>query len=197
MHNKHFAAESNDRPANDPVFTSPADMPRTMMVNYQTGFDMMRSGRFEFRTPEEAEQLARFLAHFFSEPHNIVTGLAELMFNAIEHGNLEIGFDLKREFLQSGRWQAEIHNRLQNPRYGKRKAEVTLTHKDGGTYIVISDEGSGFDWKQHMKIDPSRADQPHGRGIAHAASVCFDKLSYNESGNKAVAFVKDGGTLAW
>jgi hypothetical protein len=48
-----------------------------------------------------------------------------------------------------------------------------------------------------MKIDPARAGEIHGRGIAMANSISFDKLTYNEKGNKAVAFVADQSSLNW
>ena len=160
-------------------------------------FQMMRSMQFEFHTLEEVEKLSSYLANFFPEPDRVLRGIAELMINAIEHGNLEIGYDSKAELCRRGLWQSEIEQRLSSANYSDRIAEVALTRKDGGIYIVISDQGRGFDWKSHLKINPARATETHGRGIAMANSISFDKLTYNDAGNKAVAYVADTSHFDW
>jgi hypothetical protein len=48
-----------------------------------------------------------------------------------------------------------------------------------------------------MAIDPSRAGDNHGRGIAQANAVSFDKLVYNPRGNQAIAFVSGQAKLEW
>lgn len=166
-------------------------------VSGRSCFQMMKSQQFAFRTLDEAERLATYLANFFPEPERVVRGIAELMINAIEHGNLEIGGEEKAELCRRGLWQSEIHQRLNSPGYADREAEAALTRKDGGIYIVITDHGSGFDWQSHLKINPTRATQSHGRGIAMANAVSFDKLTYNDIGNKAVAYVADTSQLEW
>jgi len=120
-----------------------------------------------------------------------------LALNAIEHGNLEIGYDLKSELLLEDIWQEEILKRLKQPEYMERKAELVLTRKDGGIYIIIGDQGKGFNWQKYLKIDPVRSGSKHGRGIAIANSLSFDKLSYNDLGNQAVAFVSDESLFNW
>ncbi|HEY8189209.1 MAG TPA: response regulator, partial [Micavibrio sp.] len=117
------------------------------MENYQkhvSSFQMMKSLQFEFRTIDEAERLASFLANFFPEPERVIQGLAELMFNAIEHGNLGIGYETKVDLCRRGNWHNEIQQRLESPGYYDRVAEVALSRKDGGIYVVITDQGEGF-----------------------------------------------------
>lgn len=161
------------------------------------GLSMMQSASFQFRTVEEAQILSRFIAGMFPEPSRVTAGLAELMVNAIEHGNLGIGYEMKAQLCRDGTWRDEIHRRMQSPAIGNRAAEITLTRKDGGIYAVISDQGEGFDWKNFLKINPTRAGDAHGRGIAMANSISFDKLTYNDKGNKAVAYVADTSLLDW
>ena len=48
-----------------------------------------------------------------------------------------------------------------------------------------------------MTIDPARAGDNHGRGIAQANTMSFDKLKYNEKGNQAVAYMSRKGRLEW
>ena len=48
-----------------------------------------------------------------------------------------------------------------------------------------------------MSIDPARAGDNHGRGIAQANSMSFDELKYNQEGNQAIAFVGKEKALSW
>ena len=41
-----------------------------------------------------------------------------------------------------------------------------------------------------MKFDPSRATHNHGRGIAMANMIAFDRLLYNEQGNQVTAIME-------
>lgn len=159
--------------------------------------DMIMSATYQFRTMEDAHTLSLYLANAFPEPERVVNGLTELMFNAVEHGNLGIGYQMKAELSQQNMLATEVAQRLQSPVLGERVAEVTMTRKDGGIYIVISDQGEGFDWKEHLKINPSRAGKASGRGIAMANSISFDKLTYNDKGNTAVAFVAERSGFEW
>ena len=47
--------------------------------------------------------------------------------------------------------------------------------------LMIEDEGSGFDWRNHQAEDPS-GDQDHGRGIV-IMDTYFSRYSFNEKGN--------------
>ena len=166
-------------------------------LNHADALRLMQSAQFQFRTLQEAQALGFYLANCFPEPERVVNGITELMYNAIEHGNLGIGYEMKAKLSQQGNFETEIQQRLQTPGLGERIAEVAVTRQDGGIYLVVTDQGEGFDWKNFLKINPSRADQMHGRGIAMANSISFDKLTYNDKGNKAVAFVEERSGFEW
>ena len=164
---------------------------------HKASFNLIETCKFKFHTLAEAESLAAFIAHCFPDPRRVVSGLGELLINAIEHGNLGIGYEKKTKIIDAGTWRAEIEH-LQNLPENKGKfASATIAHKDDGIYIVVEDEGDGFDWKKFMTIDPSRAGDNHGRGIAQANVMSFDKLTFNEAGNKAIAFVNQEKQLEW
>ena len=91
----------------------------------------------------------------------------------------------------------EIERLQQSPEHIEKSAIANISRKNDGLYIVIEDQGDGFEWKKFMSINPSRAGENHGRGIAQARAVSFDKLTYNDKGNKAVAFVRYGRQLEW
>lgn len=56
--------------------------------------------------------------------------------------------------------------------------------------VQITDDGVGFDWRPYMEIEPSRATQANGRGIAKANQLSFDQLSYAGKGNQVLAVTK-------
>ncbi len=164
---------------------------------HKSSFNLINTCKFHFRTLDEAESLAAFMAHCFPDPQRVLPGLAELMLNAVEHGICEIGYERKSDLIDSGTLRAEVQRRQSLPEYKDRFAEAVITHKDNGIYAVIADPGAGFQWRQYMTIEPSRARDNHGRGIAQANALSFDKLTYNESGNQAIAFVGKTPPLQW
>lgn len=158
-------------------------------LRQHTGFHLIDTARFYCRTIDEAESLAGFVSNSFPNPHRTVTGLAELLTNAVEHGNLEIGYDLKTALIENGSWRSELTRRADLPQYQLRRVELLLQLKPDGVYVQITDEGQGFDWKSFLMIDPSRTQDNHGRGIAQARAQSFDQLKYNTKGNQVLAVV--------
>ena len=137
------------------------------------------------------------MASCFNDPEKALVGIYELLVNAIEHGNLEIGYEKKSELLQNGVWRQEVQQRLSLPEYKSRTVEATVTRKENGIYVVVKDEGRGFPWRQYLRVDAARATNLNGRGIAKANHLCFDKLSFNEIGNHVVGFVSTAPDLDW
>ena len=151
---------------------------------------VMQSAHFQFRTPDEARQLANMLARM--QPHKpaLAMGLAELMINAVEHGNLELDYTDKGELLASDGWVDEIQRRLGDPTWSARRAELDVERSDVGLSFTIRDQGRGFDWTGYLEMDPERAFDPHGRGIAVARQLAFTSVEYRGNGNTVVARVE-------
>ncbi len=164
---------------------------------HRASFSLIETCKFHVRTLEEAECLAAFTANCFPDPDRVLQGMGEILINAIEHGNLEIGYERKTQILQDGTWRAEIERRLGLEEYRQRYVEVTIARRTDGVYAIITDMGAGFNWQRYMSIDPARAGDNHGRGIAQANALSFDRLTYNAQGNQAVAFVGRERTLEW
>lgn len=167
------------------------------LEQHRLSFNLIDTCKFKFQTLGEAESLAAFMANCFPDPRRVLVGLGELLINAIEHGNLQIGYGRKTEIVEAGTWRAEIERLQALSENAQKIAYATISHKDDGIYVVIEDQGRGFDWKKFMRIDPSRAGDNHGRGIAQANALSFDKLAYNDIGNKAIAFVGRKKNLEW
>jgi CheY-like chemotaxis protein len=148
---------------------------------------MTRQARYQFRTPTEARQLSAMLSRLCPGNPGIGVALAELMLNAVEHGNLAISYDEKSNLISTDRLQAEIERRLLTIEYGARHAELEFTHEGDCMRFTISDEGAGFAWEKYLKMDPARAFDNHGRGIALASQLAFASLEYQGTGNVVTA----------
>jgi len=151
---------------------------------------LARSARFEFTSPEQAMGVGSLLAKTCPDPDRVVTGLCELLVNAVEHGNLEIGYDEKSRLLETRSWRDEIERRLADPRYADRRASVEVERSGAGVVFTIRDQGRGFEPGPFLEIDPGRVFDAHGRGIAMARLLSFDELRYADGGRCAVATVR-------
>ena len=163
---------------------------RHEMERRKISFGLVQILKCTFKSLEEAEGMSVFLANFFDDPDQTLTGISELLINAVEHGNLEISYQKKSELVANHEWQNEINRRLDDPRYSERIVTVIFERKESACYIQITDEGNGFNWKEYMDVDPSRAMHNHGRGIAMANMLCFNKLIYNEKGNQVTGIIE-------
>ena len=149
----------------------------------------LQEGRFTFRLPEEARNIAALVANMAPDPGRVVLGLCELMLNAIEHGNLAIGYDDKTRLIDAGTLHEEIARRLAAPEQQGRYGELQVHRVDGRVAFTIRDQGAGFDWRNYLEMSPERAFDTHGRGIAMSRLLSFDSLEYRGRGNEVVAAV--------
>lgn len=152
-------------------------------------FELMTSGCFRIHDLRECNLVASQVAHLCPDPQRAVTGISELLINALEHGNLGIGYDEKSGLMRSGSWQIEIERRLESPENRGRYVELEFKVGANQVQIRIRDQGPGFDWTPYLDLDPGRAFDPHGRGIAMARLSSFDDLEYLDPGNEVVATV--------
>ena len=170
---------------------------RAEMGQHKSSFRMIEGARFRVRTHDDAVSLAGFMANWFPQPERAVKGLAELLYNAVEHGSLEIGYDLKGVLLAQGDWEAEVARRQAIEPYASRTVEAVFTRRGDGYGVIITDQGPGFDWRRYLTISPARAGDQHGRGIVHARTQSFDKLSYSAKGDRVAAFTQGERELDW
>ena len=147
-------------------------------------FGLMREASFSFRTLASARDIATVLANAFPDPRRVVIGLSELLVNAVEHGNLGITYDEKSRLREEERWEQEVERRLADPAYAGREVTVRYLRQPDEIRVLISDEGKGFDWKKYVEMDPARAFDTHGRGIAMSRMISFDGIEYHGCGNE-------------
>ena len=153
--------------------------------DFNRGLELMEEGRFHFRTLEEAASLAHNIAACLPDPEKAAFGLHELLVNAVEHGNLGIGFDEKGGLLRSGRWKEEVARRLNLPENRGKRVCLTFQATEDAVIIRIKDQGTGFDWRRYLDFCPERTDASHGRGIAACRAFSFPGLDYLGGGNEA------------
>jgi CheY-like chemotaxis protein len=146
---------------------------------------LLQEGCFLFRTQAEATNLACAIAVCFPEPESAALGLRELMLNAIEHGNLGIGYREKGRLLREGGWKDEVERRLGLPENRNKFASLTFKVSDDAIVVHIEDRGEGFDWRQYLEFTYDRVGNLNGRGIASAREVSFPGLEYLGPGNVA------------
>lgn len=155
----------------------------------QNALDMLQQGCFTCRSMSEALDLAHFLAHCYPSPREALVGISELLKNAVEHGNLGLSYEEKRQHMIDGTLAQEIEQREHDVRYAHKAVQVMFDRLEDEIRLIISDEGKGFDWRPYLQYDPDRAEEPNGRGILLAKEITFDKLEYNQIGNMVIGSV--------
>lgn len=156
-----------------------------MTAGHTRFIGMLREGEFVFKTHAEARLLASTLAQATHYPEFVALGLTELFANAIEHGNLAIGYDRKRQCLLANSWTDELAVRAHSAEYAARVVHVRIERRLSGLHVTINDEGKGFDWQQRMHHQDisGRFDEPNGRGVAKAM-IMLDDVRYTGNGNE-------------
>ncbi len=129
-------------------------------------------------------QLTINLSKVCKNPKKIELALYEIIINAIEHGNLGITADEKKQSIQNDKYYQLLNERKLMEKFKKRKVYIETTLSDDYVEYVIEDEGIGFDWrKKTNNQEPIDLLNEHGRGILMVRNI-FDIIEYNEKGNK-------------
>jgi anti-sigma regulatory factor (Ser/Thr protein kinase) len=111
--------------------------------------------------------------------------LHEMLMNAVEHGNCEITFEEKTNWLEThGDILELIRLKCKDPAIRGKKVYFSYRISEERSVFTIRDEGTGFDWQTHVaKKDHSDNLGLHGRGIA-MTGIYVSKLTYNDIGNE-------------
>ncbi|MDZ4847165.1 MAG: response regulator [Chitinophagales bacterium] len=152
----------------------------------QNPFRNMSSGIFKIRTLEEAQRLSVLIANASAMPEKSLL-ICELLINAIEHGNLGIGYEEKTQFIEQNNLEHEIRVRLNAPENKNKFATIELHRENGALKVHVQDEGNGFDYTRYLNFDETRVFDSHGRGIAMANSML--NIRYLGKGNEVEVFI--------
>ena len=154
---------------------------------WQQAANQIISLEFEFQTLSEVNAIVAYLDQWFPEKGNVGLGLKELMVNAIEHGNLGIGYDFKTKLLRRGVWLQEVEARILNPKHAEKRAYLRVKISPSTLKFIIQDQGEGFDVRQFMR--QNHDNDLHGRGLLLAKNMAFDKLRFKNKGSRIEATV--------
>lgn len=122
-----------------------------------------------------------------SDATRIGVALEEALANALYHGNLEVGSELRGEDDQA--YHALIAERCQVPPFCDRRVHVRVKLSREEAVFVIRDEGDGFDPASLPDpTDPANLEKASGRGLLLMRAF-MDDVHYNDQGN-AVTLTK-------
>jgi len=150
----------------------------------------IQNGTFRIRTFDQAEKLTTMLSLACPEPDRIALGLFELIANGIEHGNLGIDFEEKRQLIEQGKHRDEINRRLSLPENMDKYVEIRFEQDGNVVTFKIADCGDGFDVKTVLEREIAENTMALGRGIELAKATSFDYLEYIGKGNRVLAVAK-------
>ena len=150
---------------------------------------MMDRFELHFQSMEESRLATTLISKACPDPLKVGMGLSELLLNAVEHGNAGISYDEKGEINTAGTLVAEVARRLALPENSNKKVTVHFERKRDAIHIIIQDEGLGFEWQKYLQMDPDRAFDNHGRGIAMAGIMSFDQIEYRGTGSEVLAVI--------
>lgn len=139
-------------------------------------------GYFPFRTLEDVTSLSQLVAGLCPESEMVQIALSELMLNAVEHGNLGLGFVRKGELMSCGAWRNEVERLLDLPEHQGRFAFLRVECRPREIRFLIRDQGQGFNPEPYLQLNPLRSVEPHGRGIAIARMLAFPDLVFLDGG---------------
>lgn len=110
------------------------------------------------------------------------SSMMELLFNAVEHGNCNIDYDEKHEWLSAGKNILDlIEEKRKDPEVNKKKIYINYEISTEKTRIIIRDEGNGFDWRS--RLEKELVADVHGMGIKMSQTM-VKNLTYNDIGNQ-------------
>jgi DNA-binding response OmpR family regulator len=152
-----------------------------MLQESQNPLRDLVDGLFRFRKLDDADRMAMWIANACPDPLTHVT-IVELLYNAVEHGNLGITYDEKTRLVDRGIWHSEVERRLALPECAHKYVQVRVTKDQEEIAVLVEDQGPGFDYGKYLVFDEKRAFDNHGRGIAMTGMAMH--IQYLGTGNR-------------
>ena len=117
--------------------------------------------------------------------------LFEMLMNAVEHGNCNISYDEKTQWLATHDTILDlIRQKCNDPAIRAKRVFFSYRITPERSFFTIRDEGQGFNWSEQIGTLESGLNLSlHGHGIRMTQHY-VDHLRYNESGNE-VSFELD------
>ena len=175
----------------------------SLTANREADYDIYSSIIAESRTFELPTDFS-IISTFMSEIMHIISrftgvdkkttltirlSLYEMLVNAMEHGNLEINYEMKKNLLEEvADYQRFLQERASEEPFANRKVRVSYTYDTKSLTFTIDDEGKGFDVSKVPNPHASEnLERLNGRGI-FISRVNMTKVTYNEKGNSVTLY---------
>ena len=111
------------------------------------------------------------------------SALYEVIMNAIEHGNLNVLYETKKEWLKKNIYNKKLKELLKTDKAKNTHVEIVLKIEDDNININVKDQGLGFKPKQEAKkINNDGFARESGRGMM-MIKLYFDEVKFNKKGN--------------
>ncbi|MFO7735856.1 MAG: ATP-binding protein, partial [bacterium] len=135
--------------------------------------------------PDMVSMLIDSVKPFVSYCMQLEVALYEAIYNAIEHGNLGIDFEMKKKLIENEKYETSLKKRAGELPYSRRKVFVSYKLTKKSVCFRIKDEGDGFDWvSAYEKIKNQELYRGvNGRGMK-IMDTAFDEFKYNDKGNE-------------
>lgn len=116
--------------------------------------------------------------------------LYEVAINAIEHGNLGISYETKKEWIEKSIYQEKLAELLKSEKAKNTFVMISLEVEESSLTLTVQDEGLGFKPQKEMeKIIKEDFMRNCGRGMMMMKSY-FDEIKYNDTGNSITLIKK-------
>jgi len=133
------------------------------------------------------ENLRRLKCCPENERLRVTVALSEALLNAMYHGNLEVGSELREKDEKA--YRQLLEERRRGKPYGDRRVRVLARESPTEATYVIRDEGAGFDpTRLPDPTDPANLEKVSGRGLLLIRTF-MDEVRHNEKGNE-ISLVK-------
>lgn len=161
-----------------------ASQPEQITNKQQPAATLPRKLSFRFRTLADINEVLSYLSQWLPAADNFLLGIKEIMVNAVEHGNLGIGYALKTDLLENGKWLNEVQTRLDKPENRNKFAFLEISFNDNTLEVTVEDQGAGFKPDQFLRADnpPDGATNFNGRGLKLVNALAFDRLAFSKGG---------------
>lgn len=118
--------------------------------------------------------------------------LGEIILNAVEHGNLNIGMEEKARAVKKGTFEDLLRQRMKDPELAGRVVTLQVFRDRDLLEYIVTDQGDGFDYRKEFDSDP-HAHIGSGLGVQIARNF-FSEVAYEGSGNRVrLVYRKNNG----
>ncbi|TAL32439.1 MAG: PAS domain-containing protein [Spirochaetes bacterium] len=114
--------------------------------------------------------------------------LQEVLTNAVEHGNLEVDYDMKTELQQrKGNYWDILIKECNKDYLAARKVHISYSLDEEKVVYVVKDEGCGFEWRKYLEQEEEAGEGAfvrtfHGIGLQLVKNVF--ELSFGQNGSE-------------